>query len=269
MLTMFALVVIVFLLVIVALLAMIFSEAKKGLYVPDNTKNQSADSEREPFQTETHSPIGPIEKIKLPWESRSTSEIIGEIGESLVFDSLFHLCQRDGRYFRIAKNLYVPKKNGYSEIDVLLLHETGIYVIESKNLRGEIVGNADDTEWDLFQGENIHHTFRNPLMQNEGHICALRKFLGIRNKSIPVYNVVIFGKKSDLKSVPDDTKQEIIMTYYRIDIKFDDFIKSKKNCLSKGLLDKFSERLMPCVNVSSDVKARHKKQLLHRFGKAS
>lgn len=266
MLTMFALVVIVFILVIVALLAMIFSEAKKGLYVPDNTKNQSADSEREPFQTETHSPIGPIEKIKLPWESRSTSEIIGEIGEGLIFNSLSQWCRIDGRYFRIAKNLYIPRKKGLSEIDVLLLHETGIYVIESKNLKGKIVRKKLDQEWDLFQGYNIHHTFRNPLMQNEGHIRALKKFLGIDRINDSIYNVVIFGKESNLEYVSNDSKHKIVMTYYQISDKFMNLIRNKKSCFNKNEIDKLSEKLMPCVNVPLEVKILHKKQITQQFG---
>lgn len=266
MLTMFTLVVIVFILVVVALLAIIFSEAKKGLYVLDNAKNQSADCEREPLQTETHLPIGPIEKIEPPWGFPSASEIIGEIGEGLIFNSLSQWSRIDGRYFRIAKNLYIPRKKGLSEIDVLLLHETGIYVIESKNLKGKIVGKKLDQEWDLFQRYNIHHTFRNPLMQNEGHICALKKFLGIDRNNDSIYNVVIFGKESNLEYASNDSKHKIVMTYYQISDKFINLIRNKKSCFNKNEIDKLSEKLMPCVNVPLEVKILHKKQITQQFG---
>ena len=50
-------------------------------------------------------------------------------------------------YRKILKNIYVPYGNQTTEIDVVMIHETGIYVIESKNYSGWIFGNENQKQW--------------------------------------------------------------------------------------------------------------------------
>ena len=68
----------------------------------------------------------------------------GRLGEFYTYKDLKPL---DG-YKRYLFNLYIPKENGETtELDVVLLHESGIYVFESKNYSGWIFGTETQRYW--------------------------------------------------------------------------------------------------------------------------
>ena len=50
-------------------------------------------------------------------------------------------------YAKTVHNVYVPHKGRTSELDVLMVHEKGIFVFESKNYSGWIFGAADQQKW--------------------------------------------------------------------------------------------------------------------------
>ena len=50
----------------------------------------------------------------------------------------------------VFRNVLVPRWTGptsESEVDVLMVHETGVYVMESKNYAGWIFGSAEQPQW--------------------------------------------------------------------------------------------------------------------------
>lgn len=62
----------------------------------------------------------------------------GKYGEYLVYKEL-KAYERDGGKF--LSNCYLPKDDGTTtEIDVILIHATGIFAVESKNYSGWIFG---------------------------------------------------------------------------------------------------------------------------------
>ena len=95
----------------------------------------------------------------------------GRLGEFYTYKDLKPL---DG-YKRYLFNLYIPKDNGETtELDVVLLHESGIYVFESKNYSGWIFGTETQKYWTQTlpagRGRSLKNKFFNPIMQNKGHI---------------------------------------------------------------------------------------------------
>lgn len=61
----------------------------------------------------------------------------GQAGENQIHQSLNRLEGQSA----ILQNCYLPLKNsGTTEVDLILIHESGIYVIESKNYSGWIFG---------------------------------------------------------------------------------------------------------------------------------
>ena len=59
----------------------------------------------------------------------------GEYGEDRIYDIL----QKVDGYKATLPNCYLPKGNGETaEVDLIFLHESGIYVFESKNYSGWI-----------------------------------------------------------------------------------------------------------------------------------
>ena len=65
----------------------------------------------------------------------------GVYGEYLTYNILRKM---DGE---ILTNLYIPKNNTTTEIDLVFINKTGMYVIESKNYSGKIYGSKENKYW--------------------------------------------------------------------------------------------------------------------------
>lgn len=95
----------------------------------------------------------------------------GSYGEFLSYKKLSTL----PGYHKVLFNIYLPNGKGQTtEIDVIFLHETGVYVIESKNYSGWIFGNEKDMNWMQTFPNGKKYPFYNPIKQNAGHIRALQ-----------------------------------------------------------------------------------------------
>ena len=109
----------------------------------------------------------------------------------------------------IFHDLYIQKPNGeYTQIDIAVATSTGIIVFEVKDYSGWIFGNEHQKYWTqiLAYGKEKHR-FYNPVMQNAGHIRAIRQCLP-QNPGIPIYSVIVFYGNSEFKDVtynPDNT----------------------------------------------------------------
>ena len=99
----------------------------------------------------------------------------GQCGENKIYDTLEKLsgCKA------MLPNCYLPTENGdVTEVDLILIHESGIYVIESKNYSGWIFGSENQRYWTQSfsdgKGGSQKYKFYNPIWQNDTHIKALQ-----------------------------------------------------------------------------------------------
>ena len=102
----------------------------------------------------------------------------------------------------IFHDLYIRKPNGeYTQIDAVVATSAGLIVFEVKHYSGWIFGNSTNRYWtQILAYGRKKHRFYNPIMQNEGHIRAIRKCL-LENPGIPIYSVVVFFGRCELKSI--------------------------------------------------------------------
>lgn len=113
-----------------------------------------------------------IEEQKAIWDERGR----GYYGEFLVLERLFYEVPGACKFLM---NVEVPTANGRTtEIDLLMIHETGIYVFEVKHHQGTILGKDSDQTWTQHFKVAGNYTFNNPIRQNDYHIAALRHTLG-------------------------------------------------------------------------------------------
>ncbi len=122
------------------------------------------------------------------------SEKIGVAGENKIA----RLLSNENGY--VLQNLYIPTGNGRTtELDLVFISAKGIFVIESKNYNGEITGKVSDKDWRVRYANGKSFTLYNPIMQNEGHIRALRNvkwWFGI-----PIHSVIMFGDGANIDGV--------------------------------------------------------------------
>lgn len=117
----------------------------------------------------------------------------------------------------IFHDLYIQKPNGqYTQVDVAVATKAGIIVFEVKDYGGWIFGNEHQKYWtQLLAYGKEKHRFYNPVMQNSGHIQAIRQCLS-QNSSIPIYSVIVFFGNSELKNVTCNANNTFIIYSHSI-----------------------------------------------------
>ena len=131
------------------------------------------------------------------------------VGEALVAAEIaakFH------RPHVLMNNITFQAGTVTTQIDHILVADTGIFVIETKHYRGWIFGDAAARKWTqvIYRYKS---RFQNPLHQNSGHIKALQKMFTLAED---VYaGVVVFTGSAEFKTVrvPGVLKLVELMTY--------------------------------------------------------
>lgn len=102
----------------------------------------------------------------------------------------------------VFHDLYLRKRNGeYSQIDLVVALPQGLVCIEVKDYSGWIYGNDYQRNWtQLLNYGQEKNLFYNPIMQNAGHIRALRE-QSAQFAFLPIFNVVLFTRHCVLKKV--------------------------------------------------------------------
>lgn len=156
---------------------------------------------------------------------------------------------------KILHNVYVPYGNKTTEIDVVMIHEKGIFVFESKNFSGSIYGSVSENQWIQKIRGNEEYQFYNPVKQNDVHIGVLSNYLKI--DSVALRSFIVFSERCELKSVPCSTEHFTI-------VKRDGLLRELLSVLSKTntifsseQVDVIYNKLLPLTNVSESVKQEH------------
>lgn len=113
----------------------------------------------------------------------------------------------------IFHDLYIRMPSGkYTQVDIVVATRAGIVVFEVKDYSGWIFGNEHQQYWtQLLAYGKEKHRFYNPIMQNIGHIRAIRQCLP-QNKGIPIYSVVVFFGKCKLKKISFNVNNTFVIT---------------------------------------------------------
>ena len=197
-------------------------------------------------------------------DKRIANDPRGIFGEAAMMALTARVCDTDKRKYVLMRNLYVPARAGYTEIDALLLHQSGIYVLESKNLSGEITGDLESERWKQHLNEHTEHTFHNPIRQNIGHILALEHFLKIRHEQAHFISFVVFSDRCVLRKVPKDNDFWSIVHCSELKDSLLQRITSRKTIYTPQQLEDIYYKLQSCANVSEEIKAKHREYAQHR-----
>lgn len=136
----------------------------------------------------------------------------------------------------LLRSSLAPSKT--TQIDHIVVSPYGIFVIETKNFGGLIIGDSEDYKW-IQVTSNWRGTFNSPIMQNRLHIDSVTKLIpgaGINN----IYSIIAFSSRASLKNI-DITSPREIATYYHDIVrviktrKIEVFSKQEVNELSSTL----------------------------------
>ena len=128
----------------------------------------------------------------------SYEERVGRRGEARVNRILRRLPKE--KYALLSDIMIQKADGGTSQIDHIVLSECGIFVIETKNYQGWIFGKESSEQWmQVIYGRK--YSFRNPVKQNWGHVCALKGILSSRFPGITYFPIVVFAGSATLKDI--------------------------------------------------------------------
>ena len=130
----------------------------------------------------------------------------GWVGEKVV--SQLGLKRLDPAVYRVFDDIYLPRPDGKdtTQIDHVVISKFGIFVIETKNVKGWIFGSAEQRQWtqQLFRKKS---RFQNPLHQNALHVRALQKYLGLAAELF--HPLVFFIGECEFKTLmPDNVRRD-------------------------------------------------------------
>lgn len=188
-----------------------------------------------------------IAVIKSPWFKGVWGEFMVNMAARLYLDK---------DKYHLIKNVTIPTEDGTTQIDHIIVSRFGVFVVETKNMRGWIFGAK---RWDFWTQQifKAKYQFQNPLRQNYKHTQTLQKLLNIDPDQL--ISVIVFVGGSTFKTeMPEN------VTYGGDYIRF---IKSYTRTILSGperreIIRKIeSGRLTPSIQTSRK-HAQHVKQIV-------
>ena len=131
--------------------------------------------------------------LKSPWFK-------GITGEFLVNTAARLFLAKDE--YHLIKDVTLQTDDGTTQIDHIIVSRYGVFVIETKNMKGWIFGSANQKTWTQKIYKHTHK-FQNPLHQNYKHVKTLEALLDIPASAI--HSLVVFVGDSTFKTaLPDN-----------------------------------------------------------------
>lgn len=145
---------------------------------------------------------------------RSSPKQKGKDGELQVSKILSNLPIDE---YTTMNDVVLNTTHGTTQIDHIVISKYGIFVIETKNYRGEIHGNDNKQQWkQVIKTEVTYRSnpwktytyitkneFYNPVRQSLGHVSQVKKLLPDTPKEV-IVPMVVFSDKASLVGVDSD-----------------------------------------------------------------
>lgn len=126
--------------------------------------------------------------IKSSWFKGIVGEfIINTLARAILDKEKYHL----------IKNVTLPTENGSTQIDHVIVSKYGLFVVETKNMKGWIFGSEHQKKWTQ-QIFKYRKQFQNPLHQNYKHTKTLAKLLILEESKL--HSLVVFIGSSTFKT---------------------------------------------------------------------
>lgn len=126
--------------------------------------------------------------VKSPWFKGVAGEFIVNLSAKLLLDK---------EKYHLIKNVTLPTEDGSTQIDHIIVSEFGVFVVETKNMKGWIFGRSNQKTWT--QKIYKHSSkFQNPLHQNYKHVKTLESLLELNEQQ--VHSVIVFVGDSTFKT---------------------------------------------------------------------
>lgn len=178
--------------------------------------------------------------------------VIGEQNISLRLRSL------DKTNYKVINNVVLQSGNTTSQIDHIVISDYGIFVIETKNYKGWILGNEYSEYWTQVLFKRKEKLY-NPIRQNLGHIRTLKKCLS-EYPNIEYKSIIVFSSRATIKV---NTTTAVVYTSR--------LVRTIKSYTATNLTETEKERIYKKINALNIIatydKQQHIKSIKQRIKK--
>jgi hypothetical protein len=182
----------------------------------------------------------------------------GKYGEYLTYKYLRHFENSGGKFLF---NILIPKEiYGTTEIDALLICSKGLFVFESKNYSGWILGNEAHENWTQIipkgrSGSYHKEYFYSPVMQNAQHIKHLKRLL---DKNVLTHSVIVFSDRCTLTDIAINSDNVRVIKRNRVAHVVKKICnQTQTNILTATEIMDIYNKLYPYTQLSSETKKQH------------
>lgn len=122
--------------------------------------------------------------------------IRSSMGEAILANTI---SSQFARPHVLLNNVTLPTEGGTTQVDHILVADTGIFIIETKHYQGWIYGGPDQSQWTqvIYKKKS---RFQNPMRQNYGHLKTIQSLFTLPDDHfIPV---VVFTGQAEFKTEP-------------------------------------------------------------------
>lgn len=188
----------------------------------------------------------------------------GVMLENMVTNKI--MCSSNIHDVLLLRNLYVPKRysDTYTEVDLVMIHDTGVYVFECKNYSGRVYGYANAQNWRVYYSNGDNHCLLNPILQNHSHITALSRFLNIDESYFKSW--IVFNNKSGSK-LPDSCPEYVICDCNELNALLSYVLPRSKLLLSSDEKNRIYQQLTRCTQVSYKERLQHISRIHSKYGR--
>lgn len=176
--------------------------------------------------------------VRAGWQL-ALPKIRGNAGEATV-----NRCLKKfrGKGFARSKDVMIPVRDKTSQIDNILVSRYGIFVIETKNYSGRIVGSEQDANWkQIYSGRNQKsRSFYNPIWQNKGHIRALKNLLNQSFPDLKYHNIVAFSDDCKPPRIPGVVTFRQLRKTLKQEMKGEPILSEQDVAAIQGIIEKYN-----------------------------
>ncbi|MGN4770638.1 nuclease-related domain-containing protein [Bacillus cereus group sp. MYBK216-2] len=182
----------------------------------------------------------------------------GKAGEKLVKRILSKL---DPKSYFVLHNVTVYTEFGdTTQIDHIVIAETGVFVVETKNYEGWIYGSEKAARWTqgIFRKKS---SFQNPFRQNYKHIKAIEWAM---EQQLPCISIAAFHPKCSLKRVDVHSKGKHALYYNDLKSCIESYTEVQ---LTNDEVQHIYQTMLRANIDDKDIKKKHVKYLQYKFAK--
>ncbi|AFQ19719.1 nuclease-related domain-containing protein [Bacillus thuringiensis] len=182
----------------------------------------------------------------------------GKAGEKLVKRILGKL---DSEGYCVLHDVTVYTEYGdTTQIDHIVISETGVFVIETKNYEGWIYGTEKSARWTqgIFRKKS---SFQNPFRQNYKHIKAIE---WVMEQQLPCISIAAFHPKCSIKRVHVPSKDKHVLYYNELQKCIESYTDVQ---LTNDEVQHIYQTISRADITDKDIEKKHVKYLHNKFAK--